>query len=102
MKGQSSERMRSEHRRQEMADSGSSPFHPSSLVVPGRDWRRIGGGEEGHGLGLHVVLIRPISTREMTAAYTRPLGCDLNSKFFYINSCEFKGLKQSKSNVIIG
>jgi len=44
MKGQSRERMRSEHRRQEMAGSGSSPFHPSSLVVPGRDWRQIGGG----------------------------------------------------------
>ena len=55
--GQSRERMRSEHRRQEMADSGSSPFHPGSLVVPGRDLRQIGGGEgEGHGLGLHVVL----------------------------------------------
>jgi hypothetical protein len=26
-----------------MADSGSSPSHPSSLVVPGRDWRQIGG-----------------------------------------------------------
>jgi hypothetical protein len=44
MMGQSRERMRSEHGRQEMADSGSSPFHPSSLVVPGRDWRQIGGG----------------------------------------------------------
>ncbi len=73
--------MRSEHGRQEMADRGSSPFHPGSLVVPGRDWRQIGGGGEGHGLGLHVVLIRPISTRETAAAYTRPLGCDLNSKF---------------------
>ena len=81
--GQSRERMRSEHRRQEMAGSGSSPSHPSSLVVPGRDWRQIGGGVgEEHGLGLHVVLIRPISTRETAAAYTGPLGCDLNSKFF--------------------
>ena len=51
----------------------------------------MGGGEgEGHGLGLHVVLIRPISTRETAAAYTRLLGCDLNSKFFLINSYEFK------------
>ncbi len=83
MTGQSRERMRSEHRRQEIADSGSSPFHPSSLVVPGRDWRQIGGGGEGHGLGLHVVLIRPISTRETAAAYTGHLGCDLNSKFFF-------------------
>jgi hypothetical protein len=62
-----------------MADSGSSPSHPSSLVVPGRDWRQIGGGGEGHGLGLHVVLMCPISTRETAATYTRPLGCDLNS-----------------------
>ena len=84
MTGQGRERMRLEHRRQEMADSGSSPSHPSSLVVPGRDWRQIGGGGEGHGLGLHVVLIRPISTRETAAAYTRLLGCDLNSKFFFI------------------
>ncbi len=90
MMGQSSERMRSERRRQEMADSSSSPSHPGSLVVPGRDLRQIGGGEgEGHGLGLHVVLIRPISTRETAAAYTGLLGCDL-SKFFYINSYEFK------------
>ena len=85
MMGQSRERMRSEHRKQEMAGSSSSPFHPSSLVVPGRDLRQIGGGEgEGHGLGLHVVLIRPISTRETAAAYTGLLGCDLNSKFFFI------------------
>jgi hypothetical protein len=41
--GQSRERMRWEHRRQEMADNGSSPSHPGSLVVPGRDWRQIGG-----------------------------------------------------------
>jgi hypothetical protein len=30
-----------------MADSGSSPSHPGSLVVPGRDWRQIGGGGGG-------------------------------------------------------
>jgi hypothetical protein len=82
MMGQSRERMRSEHRKQEMAGSGSSPFHPSSLVVPGRDWRQIGGWREGYGLGLHVVLMCPISTKETAAAYTGPLGCDLNSKFF--------------------
>ena len=59
------------------------PPHPGSLVVPGRDLRQMGGREgEGHGLGLHVVLIRPISTRETAAAYTGLLGCDLNSKFF--------------------
>jgi hypothetical protein len=41
-----------------------------------RDLRQIGGREgEGHGLA---------------AAYTGLLGWDLNSKFFYINSCEFK------------
>jgi hypothetical protein len=33
-------------------------------------------------LGLHVVHIRPISTRETAVAYTGHLGCDLNSKFF--------------------
>jgi hypothetical protein len=55
MKGQSRERMRSEHRRQEMAGSGSSPFHPSSLVVPDRGWRQIGGWG-GRDMGLHVVL----------------------------------------------
>ena len=71
MKGQSRERMRSEHRKQEMAGSGSSPSHPSSLFVPDRGWRQIGGwGGEGYGLGLHVVLMCPISTRETAAAYT--------------------------------
>ncbi len=67
------------------------PPHPGSLVVPGRDLRQIGGGEgEGYGLGLHVVLIRPISTRETAAAYTGLLGCDLNSKFFLYKFIEFK------------
>jgi hypothetical protein len=59
-----------------------------------------GGG--GVRLGLHVVHIRPISTRELAAACTRPLGCDLNSKFFSIISCEFNGESKSKSNMIIG
>ncbi len=82
MRGQGRGRRRSEHRKQEMAGSGSSPLQPSFLVVPGRDWRQIGGGGEGYGLGLHVVLMCPISTKETAAAYTGPLGCDLNSKFF--------------------
>jgi hypothetical protein len=62
-----------------MASSGSSPSHPSSLVVPDRSWRQIGGWGGGYGLGLHVVLMCPISTKETAAAYARPLGCDLNS-----------------------
>ncbi len=61
-----------------------------------------GGGGGGVRLGLHVVHIRPISTRELAAAYTRPLGCDLNSKFFFIISCEFNEESKGKSNVIIG
>jgi hypothetical protein len=49
-------------------------------------WRQMkGGGGGGVRLRLHVVHIRPISTRELAAAYTRPLGCDLNSKFFFYN-----------------
>jgi hypothetical protein len=96
MMGQSRERMRSEHRRQEMADSDSSPSHPGSLVVPSRDWRQIGGWGEGHGLGLHVVLICPISTRETAAAYTGLLGCDLNSKFFLYKLIWNQRLKQKK------
>ena len=74
-----------------MADSGSSPFHPSSLVVPGRDWRQIGGGGRDMAwVYLHVVLMCPISTRETAAAYTGPLGCDLKSKFFLYKFCECK------------
>ena len=62
-----------------------------------------GGGGGGVRLGLQVVHIRPISTRELAAAYTRPLGCDLNSKFFsLINSCEFNEESKSKRNVKIG
>ncbi len=94
MKGQSRERMPSEHRKQEMAGSGSSPFHPSSLVVPGRDWRQMGGWGEGYGLGLHVVLMCPISTKETAAAYTIPLGCDLNSKFFLY---KFMGIQRMEA-----
>ena len=43
MKGQSRERMRSELRRQEMTNSGSSPSHPYSLVPLTGGWRQIGG-----------------------------------------------------------
>ena len=60
MKGQSRERMRSEHGRQEMAGSGSSPSHLRSLVIPDRGLetnRGVGGG--GYGLGLHVGLHMP-------------------------------------------
>ncbi len=42
-----------------------------------------GGG--GVRLGLHVVHIRPISTRELAAEHTRPLGCDLNSSSEPVN-----------------
>jgi hypothetical protein len=56
-----------------------------------------GGGGGGVRLGLHVVHIRPISTRELAAACTRPLGYDLNSKFFSIISCEFQ--KRAKVKV---
>jgi len=72
MKGQSRERMRSGHRRQEMAGSGSSPSHLRSLVIPDRglETNREVGGEGEYGLGLHVVLMCPISTRETAAAYT--------------------------------
>ena len=48
MKGQSCERMRSGHKRQEMAGSGSSPSHLRSLVIPDRGLetnREVGGGD---------------------------------------------------------
>jgi hypothetical protein len=71
MKGQSRERMRSGHRRQEMAGSGSSPSHLRSLVIPDR------GLETNRGVGGGIWLgstrgssTRPISTRETAAAYT--------------------------------
>ena len=70
MKGQSRERMRLGHRRQEMAGSGSSPSHLRSLVIPDRGLETNRGVGGGYGLGLHVVLMCPISTRETAAAYT--------------------------------
>ncbi len=48
----------------------------------------MGGREgEGHGLGLHVVLIYPISTRETAAAYTGLLwlGPEQQVLFIYIH-----------------
>jgi hypothetical protein len=86
-----------------MADSDSSPSSPRFSCCP---WQGLetnrGVGGEGHGLGLHVVLIRPISTRETAAAYTRLLGCDLNSKFFLYKFKWNQRLKQRESYVIIG
>ncbi len=67
-----------------MTHPPSTPAPLESLVrdlETNGEWR--GGG--GVRLGLHVVHIRPISTRELVAAYTRPLGCDLSSKFFFYN-----------------
>ncbi len=68
---QSHGRIQSEHRGQEMTNSDTSPLRPGSFGVPGQGlgdkWGWRGGGVK---LGLHVV--------ELAAAYTRPLGCDLN------------------------
>ena len=78
-----------------MAGSGSSPSHLRSLVIPKRGLetnRGVGGG--GYGLGLHVVLMCPISTKETAAAYTGPLGCDLNSKFFLY---KFMGIQRMEA-----
>jgi hypothetical protein len=72
MRGQGRERMRSEHMRQEMAGSGSSTYHPGSLVIPDRGLetnREVGGG--GNMAWVYTwVLICLISTRETAAAYT--------------------------------
>jgi hypothetical protein len=60
------------------------PPPPRLLWCPwSGNWRQMGGG--GVELGLHVVHIRSISNRELAAAYPRPLGCDLNCKFFFYN-----------------
>jgi hypothetical protein len=79
-------RILSEHRRKEMTNSDPSPLHPGSFGVPGQGLETNGGWRGGGiRLGLHMVHIHPISIRELAAAYTRPLGCDLNSKFFSYN-----------------
>ncbi len=71
MKGQGRERMRSEHGRQEMVGSGSSPLTPRSLVIPGRGLETNGGVGGGDMAWVHTwVLMFPISTRETAAAYT--------------------------------
>jgi hypothetical protein len=55
----------------------------------------VGGGWLGSPRGLFTC---PISTTEKAAAYTRPLECDLNSKFFsYIIDVNLKD--QSNANV---
>ena len=83
MEGQSRERMRSGPRRQEMTNNGSSPPHPHPPVPLTEGRRQMGGWGGGVWLGSPRGLFTcPISTTERTAAYTRPLGCDLNSKFF--------------------
>jgi hypothetical protein len=83
MEGQSRERMRSGPRRQEMTHSGSSPSRPRPPVPLTEGRRQMGGWGGGVWLGSPRGLFTcPISTTEKTAAYTRPLGCDLNSKFF--------------------
>ncbi len=57
---------------------------------------RGGGVGGGYGLGPpRGPFTCPISTTEDTAAYTRPLGCDLNSKFF---SYIIEGLNNAHEN----
>ena len=54
-----------------MAGSGSSPSRPSSLVIPDRGLRQIGGWGGGDMAWVYTwVLMCPISTRETAAAYT--------------------------------
>jgi hypothetical protein len=61
-----------------------SPSPPDSFGVPGQGLGdKWGWRGEGYSLACTWSYIRPISTRELAAAYTRPLGCDLNSKFFF-------------------
>ncbi len=67
-----------------MTNSDPSPRHPGSFGVPGQGLETNGGGRGG-GRGKAWVARGPISSRELAAAYTRPLGCDLNSKFFFYN-----------------
>ena len=76
MMGQSRERMRSELRRQEMTNSGSSPSHPYSLVPLTGGWRQIGGWGGGDMAWVPTwVFTCPISTTEKAAAYTYPWMC---------------------------
>ena len=84
-----------------MTNSGSSPPHPHPPVPLTEGRRQMGGvGVGGYGLGVpRGPFTGPISTTEETAAYTRPLGCDLNSKFFFYIIEWIKGLKQCKCNV---
>jgi hypothetical protein len=84
MKGQSPERMRSGSGGQEMTNSGSSPSHPYSPVPLTEGRRQMGrwGGGVWLGSPPRGLFTCPISTTEKTAAFTRPLGCVLNSKFF--------------------
>ncbi len=71
MKGQSRERMRSEHRRQEMAGSGSSPPSPPFSCTPDRGSETNRGGGGGDLAWVYTwVLTCPISTKEKAAAYT--------------------------------
>ena len=75
-----------------MTNSGSSPSHPYPLVPLTGGWRQIGGWGGGMAWVPTWVFTCPISTTEKTAAYTRPLGYVLNSKFFsyiiHVNSKE--------------
>ncbi len=70
-----------ERRSREMTSSDPAPS-PRSLGVPDPGtWRQ--GGEGGVvKLGLHVVL-HTLNQCQRAGEYTRPLGCDLNSKSFF-------------------
>ncbi len=68
-----------------MTNSNPSPY-PGSFGVPGQGlkdkWGWRGGGRGKAWLSRGPTYTQ-ISTGELAAAYTRPLGCDLNSKFFF-------------------
>ncbi len=61
-----------------------------------------GGGGRGKAWLARGPTYAQISTGELAAAYTRPLGYDLNSKFFFYKSCEFNEESKSKRNMKIG
>jgi hypothetical protein len=67
-----------------MTNSNPSPS-PGSFGVPGQGIKRQMGMEGGRGKAwlARGPTYTQISTGELAAAYTRPLGCDLNSKFFF-------------------